>query len=61
MYPSTSLLSHIKDTSIVTLPVDELIGKLDALVGVFHGKVLFFREFNDEYSSFSSPLADKCL
>ncbi|KAL8044002.1 hypothetical protein ABFX02_08G019400 [Erythranthe guttata] len=35
MYPSSSLLGHNKDESIVALPVDELIEKADGFAGVF--------------------------
>ncbi|PIN16341.1 Plasma membrane H+-transporting ATPase [Handroanthus impetiginosus] len=35
MYPSSSLLGHDKDESIVALPVDELIEKADGFAGVF--------------------------
>ncbi|CAA2983662.1 plasma membrane ATPase 1-like [Olea europaea var. sylvestris] len=35
MYPSSALLGHDKDESIVALPVDELIEKADGFAGVF--------------------------
>ncbi|CAI9763234.1 unnamed protein product [Fraxinus pennsylvanica] len=35
MYPSSALLGHNKDESIVALPVDELIEKADGFAGVF--------------------------
>jgi len=35
MYPSSSLLGHDKDSSIASLPVDELIEKADGFAGVF--------------------------
>lgn len=38
MYPSSSLLGHDKDESIVGLPVDELIEKADGFAGVFPGQ-----------------------
>ncbi|XP_074556627.1 plasma membrane ATPase-like isoform X4 [Curcuma longa] len=35
MYPSSSLLGHNKDESVVSLPIDELIEKADGFAGVF--------------------------
>ncbi|CAA3008051.1 ATPase 11, plasma membrane-type [Olea europaea subsp. europaea] len=35
MYPSSTLLGHDKDESIVALPIDELIEKADGFAGVF--------------------------
>ncbi|CAI9777366.1 unnamed protein product [Fraxinus pennsylvanica] len=35
MYPSSALLGHDKDESIVALPIDELIEKADGFAGVF--------------------------
>ncbi|XP_074556624.1 plasma membrane ATPase-like isoform X1 [Curcuma longa] len=37
MYPSSSLLGHNKDESVVSLPIDELIEKADGFAGVFPG------------------------
>lgn len=42
MYPSSSLLGHDKDESIVALPVDELIEKADGFAGVFPGTINFW-------------------
>ena len=38
MYPSSSLLGQDKDSSIASLPVDELIEKADGFAGVFPGR-----------------------
>lgn len=38
MYPSSSLLGQEKDSSLASLPVDELIEKADGFAGVFPGK-----------------------
>ncbi|KAL2505077.1 ATPase 11 [Abeliophyllum distichum] len=35
MYPSSALLGHAKDESIIALPVDELIEKADGFAGVY--------------------------
>ena len=37
MYPSAALLGQNKDSSIASLPVDELIEKADGFAGVFPG------------------------
>ena len=37
MYPSSSLLGQEKDAAIASLPVDELIEKVDGFAGVFPG------------------------
>lgn len=41
MYPSASLLGQDKDSSIASLPVEELIEKADGFAGVFPGQSQF--------------------
>lgn len=38
MYPSSSLLSDSKDSSVASIPIDELIEQADGFAGVFPGK-----------------------
>lgn len=45
MYPSSALLGHDKDESIVALPIDELIEKADGFAGVFPGKACIYLLF----------------
>jgi H+-transporting ATPase len=37
MYPSSALLGQHKDSTLKSLPVDELIEKADGFAGVFPG------------------------
>lgn len=47
MYPSSSLLGQDKDSSIASLPVDELIEKADGFAGVFPGRFVIEIAVND--------------
>lgn len=41
MYPSATLLGQDKDSSVASMPVEELIEKADGFAGVFPGSYLF--------------------